>query len=70
MENENREDKHDLKITAEMLANYLRGDPEIREEIIEKVAKETGYPLDKAELALQTALKILLDTTDESARLN
>ena len=65
-----KENNHDLKITAEMLANYLRGDPEIREEIIENIAKETGFPLDKAESLLQTVLKILQDTTDESARLN
>ncbi|MBE0672867.1 MAG: hypothetical protein IH588_19995 [Anaerolineales bacterium] len=65
-----KENNHDLKITAEMLANYLRGDPEIKEEIIEKIAKETGFPRDKAEFVLQTVLKILRDTTDESARLN
>ncbi|MBL8103149.1 MAG: hypothetical protein JNM02_11495 [Anaerolineales bacterium] len=65
-----KENNHDLKITAEMLANYLRGDPEIKEEIIEKIAKETGFPRDKAESVLQTVLKILRDTTDESARLN
>lgn len=65
-----KENNHDLKITVEMLANYLSGDPEIREEIIANIAKETGFPLDKAEAVLQTVLKILRDTTDESARLN
>ena len=70
MEDENHEGKHDLKIDAELLAKYLMADPELKEEILEKISKDTGLPPDKVDLILKSAIKILQDTIDESARLN
>ncbi|MFN8383294.1 MAG: hypothetical protein U0V02_15220 [Anaerolineales bacterium] len=70
MEDENRDNKHDLKINAELLAKYLFSDPEMREEIFEEIAKDTGLPIDKVDLILKSALKVLRDAGDESARLN
>ena len=70
MDDENREYKHDLKIDAELLAKYLKSDPELKEEILEKISKDIRLPPDKVDLILKSALKVLQDTLDESARLN
>lgn len=67
MENEfNLEDKENFRIDPQVWLQTLlaiAGDKEKREEVIEIVACETGWPPEKVELLISTTIKLLMDQT-------
>lgn len=67
MENEfNLENRENFRIDPQVWLQTLlaiAGDREKREEVIERVACETGWPPEKVELLISTTIKLLMDQT-------
>lgn len=67
MENEfNLENRENFRIDPQVWLQTLlaiAGDKEKREEVIEIVACETGWPSEKVELLISTTIKLLMDQT-------
>ncbi len=60
------QNREDFKINPQVwLCTLLAiaGDKEKKEEVIQRVAQESGWPLEKVEVLISTTIKILMNQT-------
>lgn len=67
MENDfDLEDRENFRINPQVWLHTLlaiAGDKDTKEEVVQRVACETGWPLEKVEALMATTIKILMNQT-------